>query len=155
MPTARDIMTADPVTVTEDTGVQDAADILVNQPYHALPVVDADNRLVGLVTDSDLVDRTKRVHLPTVVTILDSYIPIAGFKQFADDLRKATATTVGELCSRDVDYVEPEAELDEVATLLGEHHIHTVPVLDSDSRLLGIITNTDIIRALSGRHGED
>ena len=151
MPKAREIMTTEPVTVTEDTGVQDAADILVQQPYHALPVVDADNRLVGLVTDSDLVDRNKRVHLPTVITILDSYIPIAGFKQFADDLRKATATTVGELCTRDVDFVRPEAELDEVATLLGEHHIHTVPVLDEEDRLLGIITNTDIIRALSGR----
>jgi CBS-domain-containing membrane protein len=151
MPTAQQIMTTDPVAVTESTGVQEAAEILVNQPYHALPVVDEENRLVGLVTDSDLVDRNKRVHLPTVVTILDSYIPIAGFKQFADDLRKATATTVGELCSRNVDYVTPEAELDEVATLLGEHHIHTVPVLDDQQRLLGLITNTDIIRALSER----
>ncbi|HKJ87952.1 MAG TPA: CBS domain-containing protein, partial [Gammaproteobacteria bacterium] len=110
-----------------------------------------ENRLVGLVTDSDLVDSNKRIHLPTMITILDTLIPISGFKQYEEDLRKATATTAGDLCTRDVDYVGPEADLSEVATLLSEHHIHLVPVLDADQKLLGVVTNTDIIRALSRR----
>ena len=151
MPKAREIMTADPVAVTEATGVQEVADILLESQHHGVPVVDEDNRLVGIVTDSDLVDRTKKVHLPTMITILDTLIPIGGFKQYSEDLRKATATTAGDLCTRGVDYVLPEAELDEVSTLLSEHHIHMVPVLDAEERLLGVITNTDIIRALSGR----
>ncbi|HKJ71697.1 MAG TPA: CBS domain-containing protein [Gammaproteobacteria bacterium] len=151
MPTARDIMTADPVSVTEQTGVQEVAQILLESHHHGVPVVDADNRLVGLVSDSDLVDSTKRIHLPTMITILDTLIPIGGFKQYAEDLRKATATTAGDLCTRGVDYVLPDADVDDVATLLSEHHIHLVPVLDADERLLGVITNTDIIRVLSQR----
>ncbi len=149
MPKARDIMASDPITVTETTGVQEVAEILLNSHHHGVPVVDAENRLVGIVTDADLVDRTKRVHLPTVITILDTLIPIAGFKQYSEDLRKATATTAGDLCTREVDYVYPDAEMDTIATLLSEHHIHLVPVLDEDNKLLGVITNTDIIRALT------
>ncbi|KPV40205.1 hypothetical protein AN478_08755 [Thiohalorhabdus denitrificans] len=151
MPKAREIMTPDPVTVTEDTGVQEVAELLLETQHHGVPVVDEDNRLVGLVTDSDLVDSNKRIHLPTMITILDTLIPISGVKQYEEDLRKATATTAGDLCTRDVDYVTPEADLSEVATLLSEHHIHIVPVLDEDQKLLGIVTNTDIIRALSQR----
>lgn len=149
MPKARDIMTADPVSVTEDAGVQEVAEILLDTRHHGVPVVDADNRLVGVVSDADLVDRTKRVHLPTMITILDTLIPISGFKQYSEDLRKATATTAGDLCTREVDFVYPDAEMDTVATLLSEHHIHIVPVLDEEQKLLGVITNTDIIRALT------
>ena len=151
MPKARDIMTPDPVSVTEATGVQEVAQILLDSHHHGVPVVDADNRLVGVVTDADLVDTNKRIHLPTMITILDTLIPIAGFKQYAEDLRKATATTAGDLCTRGVDYVLPDAAMNDVATLLSEHHIHLVPVLDEDEKLLGVITNTDIIRALSQR----
>ena len=151
MPKARDIMTPEPEAVTETTGVQEVADLLLKSHHHGVPVVDEDNRLVGIVTDSDLVDRTKKVHLPTMITILDTLIPIGGFKQYSEDLRKATATSAGDLCTRDVDYVLPGAELDEVATLLSEHHIHMVPVLDEEEHLLGVITNTDIIRALQDR----
>ena len=151
MPKARDIMTPDPVAVTEATGVQEVAQILLDSQHHGVPVVDSDNRLVGVVTDADLVDSTKRIHLPTMITILDTLIPIAGFKQYSEDMRKATATTAGDLCTRGVDYVLPDAEVGDVATLLGEHHIHLVPVVDADEKLLGVITNTDIIRVLSQR----
>jgi len=151
MPKARDIMTPDPVSVTETTGVQELAQVLLDTHHHGVPVVDEANRLVGVVTDADLVDTNKRIHLPTVVTILDVLIPISGFKQYAEDLRKATATTAGDLCTRGVDYVLPDAEMNDVATLLSEHHIHLVPVLDEAEKLLGVITNTDIIRALSQR----
>lgn len=151
MPKAGDIMTPDPVSVTESTGVQELAQVLLDSHHHGVPVVDPENRLVGMVTDADLVDTNKRIHLPTVVTILDILIPIAGFKQYAEDLRKATATTAGDLCTRGVDYVLPDADMNDVATLLSEHHIHMVPVLDEEEKLLGVITNTDIIRALSQR----
>jgi CBS-domain-containing membrane protein len=149
MPKARDIMTADPVTVTDSTGVQEVAQVLLDSHHHGVPVVDAGNRLIGVVTDADLVDSTKRIHLPTMITILDTLIPIAGFKQYSEDLRKATATTAGDLCTRGVDYVLPEADMNDVATLLSEHHIHLVPVVDADEKLLGVITNTDIIRVLT------
>ncbi len=149
MSKASEIMTPEPVTVTEETGVQEVARIMLEAQHHGVPVVDAENRLVGIVTETDLVDSTKRIHLPTVITILDTLIPIGGFRQYAEDLRKATATTAGELCTRDVDYVLPDADLQDVATLLSEHHIHMVPVLDEAGRLLGVITNTDVIRALS------
>ncbi|MFB6260803.1 MAG: CBS domain-containing protein [Thiohalorhabdaceae bacterium] len=151
MPKARDIMTPDPVSVTETTGVQELAQVLLDTHHHGVPVVDEANRLVGVVTDADLVDTNKRIHLPTVVTILDALIPISGFKQYAEDLRKATATTAGDLCTRGVDYVLPDADMNDVAALLSEHHIHLVPVLDEAEKLLGVITNTDIIRALSQR----
>ncbi len=151
---ARDVMTADPLTVSEDTGVQEVADLLLRTHYHGLPVVDSEGRLVGLVTDSDLVDRTKRIHLPTVLTILDSYIPITGFRQYTEDLRKATAATVGDLCTRAVDWVGLDCDLNEITTLLSEHHIHTVPVVDEDGKVIGIISNTDVIRCLSQRGGE-
>lgn len=151
MPKASEIMTRNPVTVTEATGVQEVAEVLLESQHHGVPVVDEENRLVGLVTDSDLVDSNKRIHLPTMITILDTLIPISGFKQYEEDLRKATATTAGDLCTRDVDYVSPEADLSEVSTLLSEHHIHIVPVLDEEQKLLGVITNTDIIRSLSQR----
>ncbi|MEW6613208.1 MAG: CBS domain-containing protein [Pseudomonadota bacterium] len=148
MAVARDIMTAQVVSVKTDDSVDAVAEVLLRVGHHSVPVVDGAGRVQGMISQEDLIDATRKVHLPTVITILDSFIPLGGYKEFADDLRKSTATTAQQLASVNLVYAEADEDVDSVAEKLSQSHVHALPVVDHDKRLLGIITRSDVLRAL-------
>ena len=101
--------------------------------------------MIGVVTESDLIDQNKKVHIPTVVAILDSFVFLESPEKLEKDIKKMAATTVGDICSRDLVVVSQDTPLDEVATLMAEKQIHTLPVMEGD-QLVGVIGKSDIIR---------
>jgi len=144
---ARDFMTRQVVTVEPGMPVSELADLLSSRKISGVPVMEND-RMIGIVTEKDLIDRVKKVHMPTVVTILDAVIPIAGEQQFEDDLRKMTAATVGEIMTSPVESVEGEDDISEIATIMSEKGLSLLPVSEG-GELVGIIGRRDVIRALS------
>ncbi|NDY42585.1 CBS domain-containing protein [Dissulfurirhabdus thermomarina] len=144
---ARDIMTAPPLTVREETPVTEFARRLLEHRINGMPVVDAAGRLVGVATEGDLVDQCKRLHIPTMLTLLDAVIYLESPRQFERDLRKMAAATVGEICTRDPVTVDEDAALEEVASLMSERKVYTLPVL-KDGELVGVIGRSDVVRSL-------
>ncbi len=145
--TVSDIMTPDPVTVTTETGVTDAAKLMVERHIGALPVVEGD-RLVGLVTEGDLIHQDVKLEFPTYIQLLDGFImyPPAQTK-FENELKKAVAAKVGDVMTTEPITVQADASIDDVATLLVERDVSRLPVLDGE-RLVGIVTKSDIVRSL-------
>ncbi len=150
MLTAQDIMTKEVITVQEDTLVQELAKILSENNISGTPVTDSDGNLVGMVTESDLIDQNKKVHIPTVMSILDSFVFLENPVRLEKDLQKMAGTKAGEICTRDIIHVERETPLDEIATLMAEKKIHTFPVMNGDE-LVGIIGKSDIIKVIAQR----
>lgn len=151
MATVRDIMTTDVVSVNGQESVDVVAQVLLGSRHHSLPVIDAEGRVQGMISQEDLIDANRKVHLPTVFTLLDSFIPLGGFQDFAHELRKATASTALELASTKVVTAHPDDSTDSVAEKLVEGHVHALPVVDAENRLLGIVTRSDVLRDLIGR----
>ena len=147
MKKASDIMTKDVVTVRKDTTVAELANLLTTNNIGGAPVVDGQGRLLGVVTESDLIDQSKKVHIPTVVTILDSVIYLENPDKMEKEMLKMAGATVGDIFTEDPKTVVEDTSLEEIATIMSEENIHTLPVV-RDSEIVGIIGKGDIIKTL-------
>jgi CBS-domain-containing membrane protein len=146
---AKDIMTTDLITVSPDTEITQATKILLDKRVNGLPVLDSEGRLVGLICQSDLVMQQKKIALPSLFNLLDGLIPLRAPKNFEQEIRKITATTVGQAMVTNPVTVTPETELTEIATLMVEKKYHTLPVLDG-GKLVGVIGKEDVLRTILG-----
>ncbi len=147
--TARDIMTPDPLTVSPEAGVVEAAKLMTDNGVGALPVI-ADGALVGLVTEGDLIMQDVRIEYPTYIQLLDGFIMYPPAQaRFEHELKKAVAATVADVMSENPVTVTTDTPLEDVATLLAEKDVSRLPVLDG-GRLVGIVSKHDIVRAIAG-----
>jgi predicted transcriptional regulator len=148
MLTAQNIMTHDVVTVQENATVRELAALLLERNISGAPVVDEAGAVIGVVTESDLIFQNKKVHLPTAFAILDAFVFLERPEKMETELKKIAGSKVGDICSRKLISVGPETELEELATLMAEKKIHTLPVM-SEGRLVGVIGKSDIIRTIA------
>ena len=144
---AKDIMTTKVLTVSEETGVEELARLFEERGVNAMPVLDQAGQMVGIVTQTDLVEQDKPLHIPTVISIFDWVIYLESEKNFKDEVAKITARTVGSLCARDVVTCSPETPVSEIAEMMVEHKAHLIPVVEGKT-LLGVVARLDIIRSM-------
>ncbi len=149
MLTAKDIMTQDIISVQKETSVAELAKLLTSHHISGAPVLDDEGKVLAVVTESDLIDQSKKLHIPTVITILDSVFYLENPDKMEAEMKKIAASTVEEICSGSPKIVSPDTGLDEIATIMAEGNIHTIPVLDEE-KLVGIIGKKDIIKTLIG-----
>jgi len=149
MLTARDIMNAEPAYCGMDTPLSEIAGRFADEGVSGLLVVDDEQRLMGVITESDLVDQQAKLHVPTAIAVFDMVIPL-GEGRFERELDRLQALTAGDLMSSPATTVAPDAGLNDVAALMNEGKVHCLPVVDGDS-IAGVITQHDIIRALAHR----
>ena len=153
MLTARDIMTKEVITVQEDMTIEALGRIFIEKRISGAPVIDNKEKLVGIVTENDLVRKNSRLHIPTVVRIFDAFVPLGGTDRVEEEIRRMSASTVSEICTRTVVTVAPDATLQDVSSLMFEKGVHLIPVLDA-GRIVGIIGKIDIIRGMLGEASE-
>lgn len=147
--TARDIMTPDPVTIRPDATVTEAARLMVDKDIGALPVVEG-SRLIGLVTEGDLIMQDVKLQFPTYIHLLDGFIMYPpSTTRFESELKKAVAATVGNVMTSEPITVQASSSIEDVATVLVERDVSRAPVLDDDV-LVGIVTKSDVVRAMFG-----
>lgn len=148
MLTAKDIMTTEVITVSPDLPVKELADLLLKNRISGAPVVDAEGKLVSVVTESDLIDQAKKLHIPTMITILDSVLFLGSPGRVQEDIKKMSGTVVKDIAADRLITVSINTPLDEIASIMAEKRVHTLPVL-SAGRLVGVIGKADIIRTLA------
>jgi len=144
---AKDIMTKEVITVQPGATVEALARILMDNKISGVPVVDENNQLTGIVTENDLIRKNKRLHIPTVIRLFDAFI-LLGSDRMENEIKKMAATTVGEICTKEVVSIKEETSLDEIATIMAEQHIHLLPVL-RDGHVAGIVGKADMVRAMT------
>ncbi|MFH0933188.1 MAG: CBS domain-containing protein [Nitrospirota bacterium] len=145
---ARDIMTKDVITVKPDTTIEDLARILIKHQISGTPVVDGNGDIIGIVTENDLISKNKKLHIPTVLRLFDAFIPL-GTSRLEEEIKRMAASTVGEICARNVVTVNEDTSAEDVATIMTEKKIHLLPVL-KEGRLVGIIGKKDLIKGITG-----
>lgn len=150
MKTAAEIMSADVPSVTVDDDARTAIDLLAKTDMGAIPVVDDDRKVVGIVSESDLViaDEESDLHLPHYLQIMGGIVFIGSMKGFEKRLEKAFATKVSELMTADPITVHTYEAADRVARKIAEHHHNHLPVVDENERLAGMVTRADALAAV-------
>lgn len=141
---AADIMTRPAVAVTPQTTILEAARLMLERRISGLPVV-ADGAVVGIVTEGDLL---RRAETGTAVRRARWLELLLGPERLARDFVQAHARKVGEIMTRDIVSVAPQAPLSEVVGLMEKHHVKRLPVID-EGRLVGIVSRANLVRALA------
>ncbi|MCK4790464.1 MAG: CBS domain-containing protein [Desulfobacteraceae bacterium] len=144
---ASDIMTTEVITVRKDTDLKELAGILYAKHINGVPVVDDDGLLTGIICESDLIRKDKKLHIPTVVAIFDLVLYLERPGNIEKEIRRINATTVKDLYSKEVITVDEKTPIDEIATIMDQKKTYTIPVMDGD-RLVGVIGKSDLIRTL-------
>jgi len=144
---ARDIMSVEPPYCALDASIKDISQRFVDENLSGMLVVDAEKRLLGVITESDLIDQQAKLHLPTAMAVFDMIIPL-GEEKFEKELARMQAMMAENLMSMHVKTVDVNADLAELASLMGEADIHHLPVLEGEF-VAGMISRRDIIRALA------
>ena len=145
---ARDIMTTEVITVSPETLVSDLAKTLAGKNIGGVPVVDADGRLVGIVTQSDLVERVQELELPPAINILDFHVYLQIPSHLFRKVEKMLGATVADVMSPKPVTVSPETPVPQIAALMAKQKIHTLPVLEQ-GKIVGIIGKMDLVRAVA------
>jgi CBS domain-containing protein len=145
----RDIMRTDVITVGPDATVKELAGLLSEHKISGVPVVDADGSLLGIVSEGDVIVQDADLHFPHYVQFLESTIYLGSMKKFDERFKKAFGAKVSDVMSEDVQTVGPDDTVHAVATLMSDHDINRVPVVE-DGKVVGIVTRGDIVRAIAG-----
>jgi CBS domain-containing protein len=150
MATVREYMDPDPLTVSPDASVEEVARIIGERELHGLPVVDGDGRVVGIVTENDLVigDEQGDLHIPHYIELFGGLVFLEPFRRFEERLKKAVASTASDMMTPDPATVEADADVHEAARLIVETGHNRIPVVEGD-RLVGVISRADVVRALA------
>jgi len=150
---AKDIMNTTVISVSPDTTVEELGRLFIEKGISGAPVIDAGNKLYGVVTENDLIKQNERFHIPTMVRLFDAFIPLEGSSFIEDEIRRMSASKVSEICTKKVITVNPEASLQDVATIMSERGVHHLPVVES-GKVVGVIGKMDVIRGRMSETGK-
>jgi CBS domain-containing protein len=141
-------MTTDVVSFRPDEPITEAMQRLVDNEVDAGPVVDADGKVVGMLSTGDLIVQESQLHYPTVINILGGLIELPSLKKhFEHELEQAVAVDVEDAMNPKPVTCGPDDTVEVVATLMHDNDVSRVPVVD-DGKLVGIIARGDILRAI-------
>jgi CBS domain-containing protein len=142
-----EVMTRPAVAVPPEMKVAAVARTLLDHGLRAVPVVEA-GRLIGIITETDLLVRDAKLHFPTYLGILENLLPVGGDRNLEDELRRVLAVTAREIMTEDVHTAAPDDDLGEVAHQMVQHHLHAIPVVEQGV-LEGMLFPSDVVRLVA------
>lgn len=142
-------MSPHPITVSPEASVKEMAQIMVDNRIRCLPVVDESGKLLGVVDEKELVHPEARIHFPTPIHFLDSYIFLpSSLKEFEKELRQAVGAKAADVMDEEPATVEPGKSVGEIVSMMVRKDLPYVLVV-GDGRLEGVITRADLLKDLA------
>lgn len=136
---ARDIMNKNLVAVRSDDDIRKLVDVLLTNGLSGVPVVDSRERVIGIVTEADVINKEMRARMfsaKTMIKLLNVW------------KESGAENKVGDIMSKDVFTVSEDTDIFDLIEAVIEMKINRIPVVDSDGRLVGIITRADLLRGI-------
>jgi CBS domain-containing protein len=144
-------MQRDVVAVHPEDDVETLLGVMRQHELPGVPVVDDSGRLVGIVTEADLVIRDEQadLHLPHHIDLLGGVIFLEPIKHYEERLRRAIASTVADMMTPDPVTVSPQDSVRDAARIIAERGHNRLPVVDEQGSLVGVVTRVDVLAALA------
>jgi CBS domain-containing protein len=130
-------------TLGPDETVETAIKLFAETGISGTPVVD-DGKLIGIITEGDLIFRDADVKAPGFLDILGGIIPLGSWDEYRNEALKSAGVTVDEVMTREVIMIPPDATLAEASTLMADKRVKILPVTEGET-LRGVITRMDIL----------
>lgn len=142
---AQDLMVRDVVTVGPDTSVADAVAMLVKHDISAIPVVNSDGNLIGILSEADLLEREELGAEHRHPWWIETMMPAS---RLAQEFAKTHGKKVSEVMSTDMITAREDTSVSEIAALLERHRIKRVPIVN-DGKVVGIVSRSNLMQALA------
>ncbi|MCH4179594.1 MAG: CBS domain-containing protein [Megasphaera sp.] len=152
--TASDIMEKVFVTSSPETSVFDLVHMFVKNKVSAIPVVDGEEKLVGIITDADLLYKKIKPHVPHYVNLLGASIYYNGISEYDKGFKKLMACTAKDMMTKDVIIAAPDADVEQIAGVMVAEHLKVIPIVDG-RRVVGIVSRYNILDELYKEYGTD
>lgn len=146
--TVRDIMRREVPVAGPSTTIAELARLMVEHRVPGVPIVD-DGRLIGIVTEADLIQREANVDVPSISTFLDAVIVADAGTPFEEELRRVVATSAEELMTSPVISIRDIATVSELATLMLQRRINPIPVVDENRQIVGLATRSGLVELIA------
>lgn len=155
MITVKEAMQRNVIKFKDVDTISYVANVLRDKKISGAPIVDEDNRVIGIVSEGDIM-RLIEVHSPNVNLILPAPLDLIELPlrmryeldELSEGVAKAASVMVGEIMTKDVIKVKMDTSISDAAKLMDKHKVNRLPVVDEDDKLIGILTRGDIIGAL-------
>lgn len=145
---AKDIMTTDVIVANREESIVNVAKLLIKERIGGVPVVDEDNKVVGIISETDIMKKEQHVEAPHIINFFQGLIFLDDYKKMEEEFKEIAAYKVKDLMSTDIVTVNEEDNFDDVANIMIKKSVNRVPVVDKEHKLKGIICRYDIIRAM-------
>lgn len=152
MLTVKDIMKTDIISVSPATEITHATKLLLENHINGLPVIDENEKLVGIICQSDVIAQQKKLPIPSFFSFLDGFISLSSMKNLEKEVKKISAVTVSQAMTANPVTVGPDTLIEVVAALMVDSNYHTIPVVEG-GKLVGIVGKEDVLRTLIPRNG--
>jgi len=143
---ASDVMTKEVITVQRNTPVRELAELFITNRISSIPVIE-DGILVGMVTETDLIEKDRNLHIPTVFSLFDGVFYLESQKVLEQQLKRMTGQTVGDICSGKLVVVSPDTLISTIADIMSANRYNAVPVVNNKAPV-GIVARIDLIRTM-------
>ena len=143
-------MTKDVISVHPETPLIEAAKIIAAHNFDGVPVVDEGSKLVGILTEYDLISKNSAVHLPTFQFIFQN-LKVFGQdrSRFQKEVEEVANLRVKDVMNTDPLTLSEDATYEEAVAAFRDHHrVNPIPVIDKDRKVIGVVSRFDVLKPL-------
>lgn len=146
-----DIMTKEVVSVGPEMPLFEVAKVLSGHNFNGVPVVDMEDKLMGLLTEYDLISQSSSIHLPTFQKILKEMDVFGKDKShFKKEFQDIITLKVKDIMNKEPLTLRDSASYEDVITAFREHHrVNPIPVINNDGRVVGVVSRYDVLKPLA------
>ncbi len=149
----QEIMNKYPITVGKEEQLTEVAKLMVKHNLTAISVVDDNNKLIGIISEGDLLYKKVRPHAPHYINILGANIYYGGIGEYDAQFKKLVATKVEEIMTTEVITAYADAEVEVTVGAMVEKHLKNLPVVDDAYHLVGMVSRHDIMKLIAEEQG--
>ena len=152
MQKVKDIMSSPAVSITGDITIKEALDLLADRNISGVPVVDSEDKVIGIISDTDII---KYAHQNSVVTHtnlsgwVSPYVDVNDLASVKKGFDQLATMKVGSVMTKKVFTINQDADAGEAAKIMNRRNINRVPVIDNSDKLVGMVTRADIVKCMA------
>jgi len=144
-----ELMTKDVIFVTKDESLKNVFKLMDKHGILGVPVINDEEAVVGIVSESDLIRHFTKLDKPLGVNILGSLVYLSDIKDFNDSLKDHCAEKVGDMMTKNPITIMQNYTLSQCINTMYKEKISRLPVVNEVGKLVGIVTRTDIIHQIA------
>jgi len=149
---AKDIMSEPAISTTEDKSLQEVLEMMAENNFSGIPVVDTDNKVIGIISNTDIIrysQQTSVIPLSNLSGWISPYADISDLASVRKGFEMLRKTKVGQIMTKKVFTVSADTDATEIAKLMNQRKINRIPIVDNGGKLVGIVTRGDMVQCMA------